>query len=464
MRITFFGAAQEVTGSRHLIETGLLRVLLDCGLVEGNRDAARARNERFRCDPEELDGVILSHAHVDHCGNLPGLYRRGFRGPVFCTRATADVAAVMLKDSARIQQEDARYLERHGGPEHPALPPLYTEDDVRGLLELFEPLDYDEWHELAPAFRLRFSDAGHILGSAICEMDIEDRGDVRRVVYTGDLGRRGLPLLRDPQPVEGCEVLISEATYGNRIHPPPEQVQNDLCRIVRETSARGGRVVIPAFSLGRTQQVLDHLKQFVEAGQLPQLPVFVDSPLSIRLTSVYERHRDVLNTEARKTLDAGGDLFDFPGLNFVASQEESIALNDRDDSFVVISAGGMCDYGRVQHHLKHSIEDDRHSIVLIGYQAAGTLGRRLVERHPQVSIFGRTYPVQANVEMLDGLSAHADAEEFRWWFEALAQEGGIGQAFLVHGEPEAAGALAGLIHDFCDEDPVIPDLNEAHDV
>ena len=256
MKITFLGAAGEVTGSQHLLETPSLRVLLDCGLFQGHRAASRAKNEQFRCKPPSLDAVILSHAHIDHCGNLPGLYRAGFRGPVFCTPATADVAAIMLKDSARIQQEEVRYLERHLKPGHPSTEPLYDEEHVKKLVKLFQPLEYNEWHELADDFRLRFSDAGHILGSAVCEMELHEAGELRRVVFTGDLGRRGLPLLRDPQPLEGCDILISESTYGDRVHPPPEDLKSALLRIVTDAVQSGGRVVIPAFSLGRTQQII----------------------------------------------------------------------------------------------------------------------------------------------------------------------------------------------------------------
>jgi metallo-beta-lactamase family protein len=464
MKLTFHGAAGEVTGSQHLIETDNLRVLLDCGFFQGSRAKSRAKNERFRCEPRKLDGVVLSHAHIDHSGNLPGLYRAGFRGPIFCTRATADIAGVMLRDSAKIQAEDARYLPRHLKKGHPAVEPLYNEKHVREVEKLFEPLDYGEWHELSPEFKLRFSDAGHILGSAISEMQIEDAGDMRRVVFTGDLGRRGLPLLRDPTLIGGCDVLISESTYGNKVHPPLANLKSDLLRIITDAANNSGRVIIPAFSLGRTQQIVYFLNELMEEDLLPEIPVFVDSPLATRLTEVYRRHQDDMDEEAQQSLRLDDDLFEFPGLEYVQSRQESTALNRRKGPFVVISASGMCENGRVVHHLKHAVADSRNTIVIIGYQATHTLGRRIVEREPVLRIFDHDVPLRAKVEVLNGLSAHADAEDFKWWYEHMASETGIGQAFLVHGETKALEAMAGLIRDYCDEDPIIPELHQSFEV
>lgn len=464
MRITFLGAAGEVTGSQHLIETANLRILLDCGLFQGRRAESRQRNERFRCDPKKLDAVILSHAHIDHCGNLPGLHRAGFRGPIFCTGATADVAAVMLEDSAKIQQEDARYLSRHLSSGHPPLDPLYTEQDVRRVVRLFEPIDYGQWEELSPEFRLRFSDAGHILGSAICEMQIQDLGDMRLVVFTGDLGRRGSPLLCDPASVPGCDVLISESTYGNQVHPPPQDIKTALLRIVTEAVNNEGRVVIPAFSLGRTQQVVYYLNQLTEEELLPTIPVFVDSPLSTRLTQVYRRHQHLLDPHAQRMLQIDADLFDFRALTYITSRQESAALNTRKGPFVVISASGMCENGRIRHHLKHAVDESRNAIVIIGFQAQHTLGRRIVERQPYLRIFDRQYPLRAKVEVLNGLSAHADVEDFKWWYDNLAKQGGVGQAYLVHGEPESARSLAAIVDGYCDHPPIIPELYKPYDV
>jgi metallo-beta-lactamase family protein len=464
VKITFYGAAGEVTGSQHLLETDTLRLLLDCGLFQGHRAECHAKNSRFSCQPQALDGVVLSHAHIDHCGNLPGLYRAGYRGPIFCTPATADLAALMLKDSLHIQREDACYLNAQLPPGSPEITPLYGEAETQGAIKLFEPLDYAEWHELSPALRVRFSEAGHILGSAVTKLEIKDGSEVRRVVYTGDLGRRGLPLLRDPQPVGGCDVLITECTYGGSVHAPANDLKERLVAIFRRAEETGGKVVIPAFSLGRTQQVIYFLRDLAQAGRLPRLPVFVDSPLANRVTEIYERHHELLDADGLRALRGDRELFDFPMLTYIQSQQESARLNHREGPFVVISASGMCESGRVRHHLKHAIEDPNNTIVLIGFQAQHTLGRRIAERQPVVTILDRSFHLRARVEQLDGLSAHADAEDFKWYFSRMSADSNIGRAFLVHGERAGALALAGNLHDLCDEDPVIPAANQSFDV
>jgi len=464
MKITFLGAAGEVTGSQHLIETERLRVLLDCGFFQGHRAEARRKNEQFHCRPKELDGVILSHAHADHCGNLPGLYKAGFRGPIFCTPATRDIAQVMLLDSSHIQQEDARYLQERLAPDHPPVEPLYDDDDVAGVMDCIETIPYGEWHDLSPDFRLRFSDSGHILGSAITEMEIRDKGDWKRVVFTGDLGRRGLPLLNDPVRVSGCDVLITESTYGNRIHPPADDIKENLRRILQTAVENHSRVVIPAFSLGRTQTLVYFLNELHNAGQLPSIPVFVDSPLSKEITAVYRRHSDIMDVQFQRMLQSDKDPFAFPGLKYVATQRESASLNHRKGPFVVIAASGMCEAGRVVHHLRHTIEDPNNVIVLIGFQAENTLGRKLQDRWRTVRIFDRLIELNANVESLQGLSAHADAEDFKWWFEGLAADRGVGRAFIVHGEAESAQALAHLLEHVCDEPPIIPQFGQSFEV
>jgi metallo-beta-lactamase family protein len=292
MKITFLGGAGEVTGSQHLIETDNLRLLLDCGLFQGQRKETRAKNMEFFCRPKELDGVILSHAHIDHCGNLPGLYRAGFDGTIFCTDATADIADIMLQDAAHIQEEDAKYLnrKRKGGD---LIEPLYTSEDAEAVVRQIQPMHFNQWHELATDVRVRFSPAGHILGSAITELEIRERAQWKRIVFTGDLGRYGMPLLVDPQPLEyPADVLIIESTYGNRVHPPVKDMKDDLLRIIQEAHQRGGRVIIPAFSLGRTQQVIYHLNELFNEGRLPRIPIFVDSPLSNRCTAVHRRYQE----------------------------------------------------------------------------------------------------------------------------------------------------------------------------
>lgn len=464
MKITFCGAAGEVTGSQHLIECGKLKVLLDCGLFQGHRAESRRKNETFFHNPANLDAVILSHAHTDHCGNLPGLYREGYRGPVLCTDATADVADVMLQDSVHIQVEDARHLEKGRMHGKPRIEPLYTEKDVRGIVRQFEPQAYEQWNQLFPELRVRFRDAGHILGSAITELEFQEKGETRRLVFTGDLGRRELPLLRDPEIVPGCDILISESTYGNRVHEPVANLKAELLRIIQHAVTNGGKVVVPAFSLGRTQQIVFFLNQLQLAGELPDVPVFVDSPLSNRLTSIFRRYKGLFDEEVQQSLRTDDDPFSFPGLKYIATQEESMQLNHRGGACIVIAASGMCESGRVLHHLKHSVENPNNTIVIIGFQAEHTLGRRIVERRPYLKIYDREYTLRARVEILNGLSGHADVNDFKWWYEGLASQTGVGQAFLVHGEPPASQALATVLKDYCDEDPILPKLHQSFEV
>ncbi|MDB5387765.1 MAG: Ribonuclease [Planctomycetaceae bacterium] len=465
MKITFLGAAGEVTGSSHLIECGKLRVLLDCGLFQGHREESRLKNQTFACRPDDLDAVILSHAHTDHCGNLPGLYKAGYRGPIFCTDATADVADLMMQDSAHIQEEDARYAMKRNPNAKPRIEPLYTLEHATAVTKLFEPLTYGSWHELAPDLRIRFRDAGHILGSAITELEFREKADIRRVVFTGDLGRRSLPVLRDPELIDDCEILITESTYANQIHPAPGDLKAALLRIVEEIAKTGGKVVIPAFALGRTQNVVYFLNELYNSGQLPRVPIYVDSPLSKKLTAVHSRYPEIMDENVQEMLLVDRDPFQFPGLNYIGNQQESMSLNDQKGPMVIIASSGMCESGRVVHHLKHTLSDPNNIILIIGYQAEYTLGRALVEKLPFIRIFGQEYPLRARVEKLNGLSAHADAEDFRWWLGHLGEQaGGVSQAFIVHGEEKSRQALAEILHNVCDHDPILPKRFESFEV
>jgi len=464
MKLTFFGAAGEVTGSQHLLEIGNRRILFDCGLFQGRRAETRVKNEQFFCRPAELDAVILSHAHIDHCGNLPGLHRHGFDGPVFCTEATGDVAELMLTDAGKIQEEDAKFLAGKHAPDRPPVEPLYDRSHVQSLLKLIQPLDYHDWYPLADDVRIRFSDAGHILGSAITELEVQESGEVRRIVFTGDIGRRGLPLLRDPEPVQGCDVLITESTYGNRVHPSSDDIKIELKRIIDEAYRVGGRVVIPAFSLGRTQHLVYFLNELSNENQLPPIPVYVDSPLARRVTGVYRAHADIMDADVQQLLRHDSDPFGFRGLTYVGSPQESSELNWRKDPFVVISASGMCESGRVVHHLRHAAPHIENTIVLIGFQGRHTLGRKIADRAPSIRLFDEEIPLRAHVEVLSGLSAHADALDFRWWFEQLHADSSIGQAFIVHGEDEGARAQAQTLEPFCDDPPMIPRNGETFEL
>lgn len=465
MKITFLGAAGEVTGSQHLIETESRRILLDCGLFQGRDSETRPKNERFLCEPRKLDAVILSHAHIDHSGNLPGLYKAGFRGPIFCTRATAEITGVMLRDSARIQEEDARYLAKKKSAEgqRPA-GPLYSEEDAKAVAKLFEYVEFHKWELIGEDVRLRFHHAGHILGAAIVELELLEAGEWKRLVFTGDIGRRDTPLLPDPETVERCDAVICESTYGDRIHPDAGDVKDKLQRIICEASRTRGKVIIPAFSLGRTQMLVYLLNELRNENALCRVPIFIDSPLAVRLTDIYREHAEIMDADVHETLEHDDDIFNFDGLTYVRSQDESMALNRRPGPFVVISASGMCDNGRIVHHLKHAVADEGNTVLIIGFQAAHTLGRQLVERNEHVYIHGRRYPLNARVEIINGLSAHADAADFRWWFAALQRAGGAGRVFLVHGEEAGTTAMAELVSDCSDEPPVIPQFGESYEV
>ena len=455
MKITFLGAAGEVTGSQHLIETDNLRLLLDCGLFQGQRRESRVKNMEFHCRPKELDGVILSHAHIDHCGNLPGLYRAGFKGTIFCTDATADIADIMMQDAAHIQEEDAKYLNRKRKGKD-LIEPLYTSDDAEDVARLLQPLHFHEWHELATDVRVRFVPAGHILGSAITELEIRERTQWKRIVFTGDLGRYGMPLLVDPQAVESADVLITESTYGNRVHPPVADMKDDLQRIIGDTYKRGGRVIIPAFSLGRTQQVVYHLNQLFNENKLPRIEVYVDSPLSNRCTTVHRRYQEQLDADVMKTIPQDGDIFGFETLHYTESPQQSMELNDKGGPFVVISASGMCESGRILHHLKHAISNERNTVIMIGFQAPGTLGARIAEKQPFVKIHDSEFAVKAKIELLGGLSAHADVNDFKTWFEVSTEHGDFGRAFIVHGEKDGAAGLASMLKTYVDGEVTIP--------
>lgn len=465
MKITFLGAAGEVTGSQHLLETDSRRVLLDCGLFQGRDSETRPKNERFLCQPRKLDAVILSHAHIDHCGNLPGLYKAGFRGPIFCTRATAEIAGVMLRDSARIQEEDARYLARKRPDDrNQAVGPLYTEADAKATARLFEHISFHKWETLGDDVRLRFHNAGHILGAAIVELELRDAGEWKRIVFSGDIGRRKTPLLPDPETVDRCDAVICESTYGNRIHPDAGDVKDKLQRIICDASRSRGKVIIPAFSLGRTQLLVFLLNELRNENALCRVPVYIDSPLAIRLTDIYRDHSEIMSEDVHDTLAYDDDVFDFEGLTYIRSQDESMALNRRPGPFVVVAASGMCENGRVVHHLKHAVADEANTILIIGFQAAHTLGRQIVDRKEHVYIYGRRYPLNAKVEIINGLSAHADAEDFRWWFDGLQKAGGTGRVFLVHGEQSATDAMVELVKDCSDEPPVVPQFGESFEL
>lgn len=462
MKITFHGAARTVTGSQHLLEVNGKKIMLDCGLFQGRRKEAfeRNRNEFFR--GEEIDCLILSHAHIDHSGRIPCLVNNGFSGDIFCTSATRDLCAVMLMDSAYIQEKDVEFVNRRRkrNGQRP-FEPLYTKADVAKGMELFTGLSYNRSRELFPGVHLTLVDAGHMLGSAHVILDIEDQaaGRNRRLVFSGDIGRPDIPIIRDPVPIsEGSDVLIMESTYGNRLHPPYPESEQELKRIINETANRGGSLLIPAFAVGRTQQIVFALHKLHNQHEIPDLPIFVDSPLATRATDVFRLHPEVYDAETREFLlfDDDNNPFGFSRLQYTQTVDQSKALNTLETPSVIISSSGMMQGGRILHHLRNRIEDPRNTILITGWQAPGTLGRHLVEKQERVRIFGEEFQVKAKVETLTGFSGHADREGLIDFVRVMAKR--PDQTFIVHGEDDSSRSLAEALRQELElENVVIPE-------
>jgi metallo-beta-lactamase family protein len=443
MEIQFLGAAQTVTGSQHLISANGSRILLECGLFQGKRRESFERNRTLPFDATSVDVLILSHAHIDHSGNIPNLVRSGFRGSIYCTFATRDLCSAMLRDSAYIQEQDVAYVNKKRARQgQPPVEPIYTHADAITSLEHFVSVGYDRPVYVAPGVRCTFLDAGHILGSAIVLLEIEEGQRRVRLLFSGDLGRQDMPILRDPAPAPVADVLLIESTYGDRAHQPHEEAEGRLHRLIDETCAHGGKVVIPAFTVGRTQEIVYSLHRLASANELPHVPIYVDSPLAVNVTEVFRLHPECYDEEVREFMsrDRHRDPFGFERLRYIRNVEDSKALNDLEGPAVIISASGMCEAGRIQHHLKHTIGDPRNAVLIVGWQAPHTLGRRLVERRPVVKIFGQEYPLRARVETINGYSAHADRKGLLGWAKPIARD--LRQAFVVHGDPDPAAALA----------------------
>jgi metallo-beta-lactamase family protein len=462
MKITFHGAARTVTGSQHLIEVNGQRVLLDCGLYQGSRRDAFERNRNLPFDAAGVEVLVLSHAHIDHSGNIPNLVKSGFRGDIFCTFATRDLCSTMLMDSGHIQEKDAEFVNKKRARKGESqIDPLYTVEDAVNSLDYFNAIGYHRQREILPGVHVTFQDAGHMLGSAIVVLDIEDRDAGRdvRLVFSGDLGRKGIPIIRDPETVDHADVLILESTYGNRLHEPYFDSEKKLEKIVNDTYKRGGAVVIPSFAVGRTQQLVYTLHRMMLARDIPSIPVYVDSPLAINATSVFRLHPEAYDAEIREFMLTARDPFGFDELIYTRSVEQSKELNFKRDPFIVISASGMAETGRILHHLRNRIEDPKNTILIVGWQAPDTLGRRIVEHEPVVRIFGEEYSLKAQVEVLNGFSGHADRNELLAWAEAITKR--PHRTFLVHGEEESALALRdGLVSEAGYENVDVPELHQ----
>lgn len=446
MEITFHGAAQTVTGSQHLLALNGTRVLLDCGLYQGSRKESIFRNSHFLFEPGKLDTLLLSHAHIDHSGLIPNLVKQGFRGPIHATHATQDLCEYMLLDSGGIQESDAEYLNKRARRrDEPAnFQPLYTQADAAASLKLFQGHGYDQAFEAAPGVTATLVDAGHILGSASVVLDIDEaQGATRRkyrLAFSGDIGRMNLPILRDPTLLKDIDYVIMEATYGAKGHQAPEAAFAELTQVVKRTAARGGKIIIPSFAVGRAQELVYELNRLILAGEIPPLPVYVDSPLATKVSGVFSEHTDLYDQETKDFMrDARRGPLAFSSLTFTRSAEESKALNTMHGPMVIISASGMAESGRILHHLKVNIEDPRNTILIVSWQAPNTLGRRLADKHPEVRIFGDTYQVRAEVVTINGYSGHAGRDLLIEWAKALKPR--VKQVFLVHGEPESLTAL-----------------------
>lgn len=450
MQIEFVGAAQTVTGSKHVIRTKHATVLLDCGMVQGRRRESIRQNQELGVNPAEIDAVILSHAHIDHSGALPMLVRNGYDGPIYATPATRDLCAVMLEDAAMIQASDARYINKVIERDHAHMDPvepLYDQEDVVQVLARMLAVPYHRKMQVANGVHVTFFDAGHVLGSAIVVLDVEDGGKHKRLLFTGDLGRKHMPILRDPEIVDGVDALITESTYGDRLHKPIGAMDDELAAVLERTYKRGGKVVIPSFALERAQELLYALNALKHDGRLPPMPIYVDSPLTVKITDIFRLHPECYDTETRALLQSNRSPFDFEAVQYVGDKEESKAIDASTDPCVIISASGMCEAGRVVHHLKATIEDAKNTVCIVGFQAAHTLGRRLVERRPRVRIFGVERDLRAEVVTMNGFSAHADQRDLVEYASALRDRGQLRRVALVHGEETAQAALTEKLRD-----------------
>lgn len=442
LKLQFHGAAREVTGSCHLLHADGIPVMLDCGLFQGRRAEALEKSRRFPIDPARLKAVVLSHAHIDHCGRLPLLVKQGFTGPIYATPATRDLCAIMLADAAHIQEEDARFINRKRAKAgEPPVDPLYTNDDAQAAIRLFRSVGNRNPFFVTRRLKVTYHEAGHMLGSAQVALEYSPPagGAPVRLTFTGDLGRFGVPILRDPAPTPPCDYLIVESTYGGRRHPPAADLPDELAEAVNDTVQRGGKIIIPAFSVGRTQVIVYTLHKLQSEGRIPAIPIYVDSPLSVDATEVFRLHSELFDKEARAFQATNGDILGCRSCNYIRETEESIQLNKRRRPCVIISASGMCETGRIVHHLRNNIQSPRNTVLIVGFQAAHTLGRRIVEREPHVSIFGQKLKLRARVVVLNGFSSHADRDELRRLTRPLAKE--CRRAFLVHGEPDQMEAM-----------------------
>ena len=473
MNITFLGAAKTVTGSNFLVEAAGKKFLVDCGMYQGQAKDELKNEEPFLFNVDEIDFVLLTHAHIDHSGRLPKLYKEGYRNKIIATKATCDLCAIMLPDSGHIQEMEAEWKnkkrKRKGQKE---LPPLYTAEEAAKSLEIFRPVKYDEIIQIDENISVRFNDAGHMLGSAIIEVWVNEDGKQIKTVFSGDIGNNDIPLLSSPTIIESADYLVMESTYGNRLHLKNDQKAQDFLRIVSETLNKGGTVVIPSFAVGRTQEILyeinnlkdvKHDEEFErEYKTLMRTPVYVDSPLAISATEVFQENMDLFDDETQEIIKSGDNPLEFPGLKFTRTADESKELNEKNESSIIISASGMCEVGRIKHHLKHNLWNPNSTILFVGYQAPGTLGRKIVDGAKQVKIFGEDIAVNARIEYIEGYSGHADQEWLLNFVYSFINK--PKHIFLVHGEPEGQVVLKDKIEETTEISVTIPDFGEKYEL
>ena len=468
MKVKFCGASIGVTGSCHMISTDNHKILLDCGQFQGGKEMDRMNEEPFPFNPAEIECVILSHAHIDHCGRLPLLVKRGFKGPIYCTDATADLLDVMLKDSAYIHEKDAEWQTRKNlRTGKPPVEPLYTIQDSEAALRLVKPILYDQLVELNPDMKIVFNDAGHILGSAITELWVTEGDKTSKIVFSGDLGVENRPILRDPVKIKKADFLIMETTYGNRLHTENATSIDDLIKITLKTIKRGGSVIIPSFAVGRTQELIYQFNMFYEhhpeyADTLGKVYVYIDSPMATTATEVFKKNAQVFDDETKAYIMSGDHPLDFPNLRFTRNTADSQMLNQDKTSKIIISASGMCEAGRIRHHLKHNLWDSRNSIVFVGYQAEGTLGRMLVEGAKEVKLFGEPIMVGAEIYNLEGFSGHADQKGLLDWLGGFQKE--PKHIFLVHGETQSKIDFAAKVKEVFGYEPIVVNGNTEYEL
>lgn len=466
MKISFFGAAKMVTGSNYLVEVNNYKILIDCGMFQGNEAIEKMNYDKFPYDPSDIDFLLLTHAHIDHSGRIPKLVKEGFKGRIIATNPTYELCQIMLLDSAKIQESDVKWenkkRERAGKP---LLQPLYTTEDANHSLKYFEPYFLDQMIKLNDNIKLRFKDAGHILGSAIIEVWLTENDETTKIVFSGDLGVRGRLIINDPEYIDEADYLVIESTYGDRLHPSQVEGSKELLGIINKTAERGGTTLIPSFAVGRTQELIYELNKFYEDENTPEylkIPIYVDSPMAVKATKVFERNASSFNEEATNKILSGDNPFEFKNLRYIETQEESMLLNKYDFPKVIISSSGMANAGRIRHHLKHNLWNEKNSLVFVGYQAEGTLGRLLRDGKKRIKLLGEEINVKLEVHDVNGFSGHADMDGLLKWVDGFKKK--PSKIFIVHGEDNSAKNLSHEIEARFGTETIVPELGDSYEI